>query len=144
MGAYILAGLAVVAYVAAIVVLFLFGIGCLFDSNRWDRRRFLGVGSVVAALVMIGTGIGLAVYADRDTGPAAGYVVGRDHDAAWTQNVCSGSPPICTPVHHPERYRLRLEDGDLNGWVTVNGAVFDRCVDGEWCDPNDPDAGPPA
>jgi hypothetical protein len=91
------------------------------------RGVFTLVGVVMLGVVGL---IGYVVY-DYATAPDTGTVVSRSYSSEHTTTTCSGTQPvICTPVHHPERWTLRLRDGDNEGPISVNERAYDLCTEG--------------
>lgn len=82
----------------------------------------------VAALVLAGCG---------SDGPQAGEVIDKDHRPGWTQQECHSTvangaigavTTTCTPIVHPDRWRLNLRSCVLDecqtGWVEVDAGTF--------------------
>lgn len=69
--------------------------------------------------------------------PRSGRVADAKYTRAWTeihQPVCSGgsgtTPRSCTPMWvemHPDSWRLRLMNGDEDGWRSVTQLEYERC-----------------
>lgn len=71
-------------------------------AMRWTGAAF-GASLAVAAVFGIVRSCEAALPAD-----ATGVVTDRYHHHAYTTTSCTGNPPHCTTVAHPERWSLRI------------------------------------
>jgi hypothetical protein len=62
-----------------------------------------------------------------------GVVDKREHQSAYTSVSCStiGKTTTCTPIHHPETWRIHLVLGEDKGWARLRSqAEYDSAVEG--------------
>ena len=117
--------------------------------------RFLSalILTLIAALVLTGCGdqVNAGEVIERKFIPA--------HEESWPQQVqtgqvCSGNPPVCTPIYttiwneswEPDEWRVRIkgckaEEGDFERrscedldrrWVTVSERTYEATKVGDW------------
>lgn len=115
--------------------------------------RFRAPLYVVAALVLAGCGeqVNAGTVVDKDFEPAHEETY---YQQVQTGQVCSGQPPICTPIYtqipvtswQPDEWRLRIEgckakkddferrdcEKKDRRWVTVGENTHDRTKVGGW------------
>lgn len=90
----------------------------------------------LSALMLIAAGVALTGCA----APKYGTVIEQDYDPSYTLmvNQCSAYDKngSCTmqhvvPQYHPERWSLKIEDGQSSGWRGVDQPTYHSCQVGE-------------
>lgn len=63
-----------------------------------------------------------------------GVVVDKDYDPAYTTYMVQtiGKSTTMQPIFHGESWRLKLEDGDETGWVSVDETTYHEYEVGDY------------
>lgn len=87
-----------------------------------ETKALVGCGVLVAGIV---AAIGYAIY-QEETEPTSGTVTKIEYQRPWTQTNCTtvGKTTTCTPIHHPECYRIEYDHGDDWGDACVSPVEY--------------------
>lgn len=81
--------------------------------------------AVGAAFALAAGLIGFVIYGEA-TEPDRGTITGKDHEPAWVQYVCTynGRSTTCSPIFHPECWRIDYAAGGERGDACVSAAEW--------------------
>jgi len=68
--------------------------------------------------------------------PARGTVVEKDYAPAHTTTVCNlvGKVTVCSPMHRPEEWSIKIRSGEDEGWRSVDGETWRQIRVGQFVD----------